>query len=369
MGAGIMGLSAAWALDRLGHRVTVVDQGTVPNPRGASFDQHRLIRYPYGAALGYTDMVGKAYQAWDRVWADLGQRHYVATGTLALGVGESRWVDASAEALRARGLHVEPLTARELESRFPLLTGNGIASAFYSPTGGVLLADRIVTAMARHLAARGVAVVAGSPVVEIDAEDGSVTLSAGRTLKADAVVVAAGAWIPALVPGFAARVTPSRQVLVYVEPPAQTAAAWAAHPMILDIGPDSGFYLVPPVAGTGLKIGDHSFTMAGHPDDPRDVTDAEAALVFESGRHRLAGFDRYRVGSARSCYYAVEPEERFLVERHDRAWVISACSGHAFKFGPVLGRRLADAIDGRLDPAGLSRWAAGERIDSPSQGA
>ena len=44
VGAGIMGLSAAWALSRRGHDVTVLDQGPVPNPRGASVDQHRLIR-------------------------------------------------------------------------------------------------------------------------------------------------------------------------------------------------------------------------------------------------------------------------------------------------------------------------------------
>jgi hypothetical protein len=47
-------------------------------------------------------------------------------------------------------------------------------------------------------------------------------------------------------------------VLVYLEPPPALAPAWAAHPLILDIGPDSGFYLVPPVGGTGLKIGDHN---------------------------------------------------------------------------------------------------------------
>ena len=38
LGAGIMGLSAAWALDAAGHRVTVVEQDEVPNPRGASVD-------------------------------------------------------------------------------------------------------------------------------------------------------------------------------------------------------------------------------------------------------------------------------------------------------------------------------------------
>lgn len=354
-----MGLSAAWALSRLGHRVTVLDQGPVPNPRGASFDQHRLIRYPYGAALGYTRMVADAYRAWDQLWNELGERHYVATGSLALCVGDTRWVEASAEALRALGLKVEWLPPARLAERFPLLTSGGISSAFHSDTGGALLADRIVAALARHLAARGVGIVPEARVVELEPESATVRLS-DRRVTADFLVVAAGAWAGRLVPGLAARVTPSRQVVVYLDPPADRAAAWAAHPLILDIGEGAGFYLVPPVAGTGLKVGDHRFTLAGDPDDPREASVEEAQAVFATCGARLADFDRYRLASARVCYYAVEPEERFVIERTGRAWIMAACSGHAFKFGPVLGQRLAEAIDGRMDGARLSRWAAGE---------
>jgi glycine/D-amino acid oxidase-like deaminating enzyme len=370
VGAGIMGLSAAWALSRLGHAVTVLDQGPVPNPRGASFDQHRLIRYPYGEARGYTAMVAEAYRAWDELWADLGQRLYVPTGTLAVGASGTSWVRDSADAVRALGLDVEWLEPAQVSARFPLLSSEAIAGAFHTRTGGVLLADRIVAAAARHLAGRGVSIVADTPVREIDPQRAAVTLTGDRRLEADALVVAAGAWVGHLVPDLRARVVPSRQVLAYLQPPPDVAAAWAAHPMVLDIGPESGFYLVPPVAGTGLKVGDHSFSMAGDPDDPRDVAPDEAAAVFETCRRRLAGFDRYRLASARACYYAVEAEERFVVERREKAWVMSACSGHAFKFGPVLAQRLAAAIAGRIDASDLARWAAGQGppVDSTSEG-
>ena len=63
VGAGVMGLSAAWALARKGHKIHIVDQGLIPNPYASSVDQHRLIRHPYGAERGYTRMINRAYEA------------------------------------------------------------------------------------------------------------------------------------------------------------------------------------------------------------------------------------------------------------------------------------------------------------------
>ena len=51
------------------------------------------------------------------------------------------------------------------------------------------------------------------------------TLTDGSIVGADAVIVAAGPWIARLVPGLAQRVTPSRQIVAYVEPPPGRAEA------------------------------------------------------------------------------------------------------------------------------------------------
>ncbi|HKV00287.1 MAG TPA: FAD-dependent oxidoreductase, partial [Vineibacter sp.] len=128
VGAGIAGLGAAWALMRDGHRVTVLEQGAIPNPRGTSVDMHRLIRRAYGAETGYMRMITHAYAAWDRMWADLGVKLLIDTGALSMSALTDDWVATSLQALKADGLPVEELDTARLAARFPLVSlSNGNA--------------------------------------------------------------------------------------------------------------------------------------------------------------------------------------------------------------------------------------------------
>ena len=365
IGAGIMGLAAAWALARDGHKITVYEQGDVPNPLGSSVDQHRLIRHPYGAERGYTRMIDAAYTAWDRLWADLGARHYAATGTLVLDRGDP-WATETARTLAAENIPFRKLRPEEIVREYPYVALDGIRVALRLNSGGVLFAERIVADLARHLRARGVAIETGAAVRDVDPAHGRITLDGGRTAEADLVIVAAGPWAPRLVPALAARVTPSRQIVVYLTPPDDLAAAWDTSPMILDIDPGFGFYLVPPRAGMGLKVGDHRFSLSGDPDHDRTASEADIAHVLEACGPRLRDFGRYRVAAAKTCFYDVEPTERFIIEPlGPHGFVVSGLSGHGFKFGALIGLELARAVRGELPAQALADWAAG-RLEEPS---
>jgi sarcosine oxidase subunit beta len=368
LGAGIMGLSAAWALARHGWSVQVLDQDPVPNPRGASCDHHRLIRHAYGGAEGYMRMVDPAYAAWDLLWSELGEALYVETGVLAvasvLGTG---WMEASRAALAAHGMPPEDLSREATAARFPMLEPGGVADAFHLARGGVLLAGRIVAALARRCEALGVA-IRRARVAKADPQRARLHLEGGVAVEADLLVLAAGPWAPRLLPALAGRVTASRQVIVYLEPPPGLREAWARAPMLLDRGSTGvGFYAVPPVAGTPLKIGDHRFALSGDAEaDPRAASAAERDEVLDLAKDRLRGLADYRVLEARACYYDVEAEERFILEPlGDRAFVMSGFSGHGFKFGPLLGLALARAAGDPALARGLPAWAAGQASPPP----
>lgn len=360
VGAGIMGLSTAWALARSGATVTVLDQGSIPNPLGSSCDRHRLIRYPYGASAGYARRVEEAYRAWDILWKDLGQSYYRPTGTLALEGAKAGWTTDSRDTLDHLGVPHSVLSRHEVSRRFPYLRCDDVEWALYLESGGALLAQGILTALRQDLDSRGVTLRSQTQVVDLDPASPSLRLGTGERLEADRIVVAAGPWTGELVTQPPLPVQPSRQVVVYIEPPPALRDTWRHAPMILDVGSASGFYSVPDVDGHGPKIGDHTFSLTGAPSQERDPTDAEGQAVFQLCANRLVDFERYRLREARSCFYTVHADERFIIQERDKAWILAGFSGHGFKFGAAMGLATADVILGHRDPEGLALWAAGD---------
>jgi glycine/D-amino acid oxidase-like deaminating enzyme len=115
------------------------------------------------------------------------------------------------------------------------------------------------------------------------------------------------------------------------------------------------------VAGTPIKLGDHSFSRQGDAqDDPREATSAEAEAILALARARMPGLAAYQTLGAHACYYDVEEREEFVVEPiAPGTLVMSGFSGHGFKFGAVLGQAVANALsDPSLLPS-LPDWAAG----------
>ncbi len=364
VGAGIVGLSAARALAADGYRVEVLEQGPVPNAHGSSVDSSRLIRHTYGTQRGYAALVDAAYAAWDRLWAELGTTHYTQTGTLILSRPGATWAQDSAATLDALGKPYRVLGPDEAARRFPLLNLDRVEHVYWVETGGVLAAEPIVDALARHLRAQGAAITEHMAVTDLNPERGSVVLEDGTQRSADLLLLAAGPWAGRLWPELAPELTPSRQLVCYADAPDDLYAAWRRMPMVLDIADAESrgagsVYAVPPVGGAPLKLGDHAFSLTGDPDTDRSPGDGELERLFEMTCRQLAAPERYRLLSGRTCFYTVAPDSQFIHARDGRAHALAGFSGHGFKFGPLIGERFAEMVAGRLAEEDFKSWLAG----------
>lgn len=360
VGAGIAGLSTAWALNRRGFDVTVIEQGPIPNPRASSYDEHRITRYAYGPWEGYAYMMPAAFAMYDAMFKDIGAYHFHPSPVIYLERGGSVWYEPVVRSLGAMGRRVREIPMDEAATRLPMVRTDGL-TRILETEGGMLLPIRILTDLTVALGNRGVELVSDTKVTAVD-PDGGTVVAGGREMKADHVVVAAGAWLTHLTDALDDAVVASRQVALFLTPPREYAAAWATMPIICDLGADSGTYALPPRNGTRLKIGDHVFSRTGDANGDRIATDAELARLMRAAPLAYKDFDRYQVLEKKVCFYTCtrDDSEAFQVRPWGaKAWIQSPCSGHGFKLGPLVGDAVAAAIAGERDPAETTRWAAG----------
>lgn len=348
VGAGIAGLSAAWALTKRGHAVTLLEQGSIPNPLAASGDHHRIIRRAYGRASGYGRLITEAYAAWDELWADLGVSHYDPRGFACLSREAGDDAEGYLVGLREGGYPFEMLGAAAAVERWPFLEKGTVRYAFVSPEGGALHCRRIAQDMAAWLRDSGADLRERARVSAVRPEHGLVVLDSGEAIQADKVVVTAGAWVTKLFPELAAtgELTTYRTAVVYLDPPADLKPAWEAAPVFLDVGGGTDGYIIPASGGGGLKFGT-GLHKRRHADADLDrlAEPGEGEAIRRHFAPPFARLEEYRIEQVVTCAYTFTADERFIAFPLETCLIVSSCSGHGYKFGAAVGRRVAEAVE------------------------
>jgi sarcosine oxidase len=323
VGAGVQGLATARALAGAGHDVTIYEQFELGHTRGSSHGTSRIFRLSY-REVEWVRLAQASLAGWRALERESGERLLELSGIVELVRNEA---EGSQGALEQCGVEFELLDAKEAEGRFPIRVPDGML-ALYQRDGGITYAERARHAFLAGARARGAELVERNRIEDLDDVD------------ADVVVVTAGAWAKAVL----ARAGVDLPVVVTCE----TVGYFRLDsdcplPSVVDFqrgGRGHATYgLHDPVHG--LKLGIHR---AGSPVDPDNQPGPNEELV-ELMRVAVA---RYfpdadpEPAALDTCLYTSTDDERFILERHGRIVVGSACSGHGFKFAPVVAERLAE---------------------------
>jgi glycine/D-amino acid oxidase-like deaminating enzyme len=362
-GGGVFGCSAAVELRRRGWGVALLDAGPIPRPEASSTDISKIIRADYGADDFHIDFAWECLQRWrqDPLFAPL----YHEAGFLVVEREPMRpggFEALSFESLSRRDVPgLERMTSARLAERFPAWKAENWTDGYFNPCAGWAESGAVVTRLAAEARTLGARVIENAPVACL-LEKGSrvvgVETAAGEKLLADCVILATGAWTPALLPEVADRLRPVGQPVLHFQidraqipdfqPP--RFACWAG------AIEKTGWYGFPALDDGRVKVGHHGAGLPQwRPGDASQVPASHVRRCREFLRETLPALADAPLAGSRVCFYCDSRDGRFHIARHpDRPGLMLSTggSGHGFKFAPLLGEIAADVLEDKPN-----RWA------------
>lgn len=349
IGAGAAGSSTAYSLAQRGQSVLLLEQFGIGHDRGSTFGPSRIFRFAYDQAI-YVRMARRALDLWRALEADAGLQLYWPTGILSLGLADSPNISGLVGAMTDAEAEFERLSAPEVMQRFPQWRIPDDWQGVYTEFGGIVnpsLTVDILVALARVY---GATVRDHTPVQRLDLSDPqapAVVTEAG-TFTARKVVISAGAWLTKLVPQWQSRFTVQENLTVFFRP--QRLEPFQMNRFPVFIQEDGQHTYGFPVFGLpGVKVALHS---RGDTVDPDGRTRQPKAELIDTLRQWLERHLPEAAGpvmEARTCLYTNTRSEDFVFDHHPQSQqvvIVSACSGHGFKFTPLLGELTADLVQG-----------------------
>ncbi|KDQ55204.1 hypothetical protein JAAARDRAFT_37733 [Jaapia argillacea MUCL 33604] len=390
VGAGCFGLSTAFHLLKRGYvDVTVIDRSNVlPAPDAASTDLNKIVRTSY-SDIFYARFAKEAIDVWkdEKEWDDA----YHECGVLVLNPGDHAYTGSSYQNDISLGSR---LTNLEGGSSIGGVFPPGVQTAFPSTTSGYLNQDggwayaaKGVSLLMSKVIALGGQVMAGKPVKRLVRKDGvtsGVECVDGTVLSADIVVIATGSWTSATFSelDLSTMCLATGQSVATIQLTTKEAERYRKCPVVLDF--KSGFYVFPPNEDGIVKMAIHAagYTNVPQSSIPSELTpDRTISTPRTSQSHGDEGLlipkemvqvlrnhleevypelARKPFGGTRLCWYLDTPDEDWVIGPHPddpSLFFATGGSGHAYKFLPVVGRLVADSIQGKLDPSLQAKFA------------
>ena len=339
-----MGSAAARELSRAGVSVIGCDAFHPPHDHGSSHGESRIIRAAYFEDPIYAPLAQRAFTLWRELERECGQQLLRITGGVNIGPRDGMLVRGALESARLYGVQHELLERRDAARRFP---GFGIAEdhvVVFEPEAGVLDPEACVAAQMESARAAGAQLHLDEALVSWHrTADGFHIKTSRGEYQAQHLILALGAWTKRFQPELPLQVT--RQPVFWFEPnQSELYRADRLPHYLIEFEPGRVFYGFPDL-GSGVKCAIHHEGAVVDPDAV-DRTMRETELADVHGL--LQQFLPHAAGPllrSTVCLYTNTRDFHFIVDRASTgAWLLSACSGHGFKFAPAIAELLANAI-------------------------
>jgi glycine/D-amino acid oxidase-like deaminating enzyme len=376
LGAGIFGVTAALELRQRGHRVQLLDPGPLPHPLAASTDISKAIRMDYGSDDDYTEMGEQSIKLWRQWNMQFGETLYHEVGMMFArrhSMDEAGdYERESFQRLQQRGHNPLRLTPDVLRQRFPAWNAERYVDGYYNPFAGYAESGKVVAQLLERATARGVELHEGQTFarfIENGSRVGGVITQDGTHFAADTVVIATGSWTPHILPELAPVFRSPGMPVFHLKPAQPELFVAERFPVFAADITTSGYYGFPlhPINQV-VKIANHGIGRQLHPESPeRAVTTQETEQLRDFLRETFPALANAPIVYTRVCLYCDTWDGHFWIAcdpQREGVVVATGGSGHAFKFAPLLGGLIADAVEGKTNAwSHKFRWRPEVRME------
>jgi sarcosine oxidase len=369
-----MGASTTYQLARRGLKTTAIDRYEPPHVLGSTHGITRITREAIGEGEAYVPLARRSHAIWREIEAETEEELLVTCGVLVLSRertapvhGKPDFLKQTVATARRFGIPHQVMDAAAVSKNYPQLALAGDEDGYFEPGGGFLYPERCVAAQLRLARAHGAELRLGETVTDIQDLGSHVRVVTNRSAyEAAEAVLAAGAWMSALLGEGWAPVTLYRQVMFWYGVDDETGFHPDQFPAFIWFhgqGAEDYCYGFPALAdGYGMKVAAETYrNPLSRPEDlVREVGADEAAAMYDAHvRARFRGVTR-ECRRARACIYTVAPDSGFVIDRHPgmpRVVVLSPCSGHGFKHSAAIGEAAAQIVSEGRSKLDLSAFA------------
>jgi sarcosine oxidase len=363
IGLGAMGAATLYQLAKRGRKVLGIDRYDPPHPFGSTHGETRITRLACGEGTVYTQFARRSHEIWRDLERETGKELFVQNGLLvisgpgprAAAHGNAGFLQSTIDIANQNKVAHETLTDAQIRDRFPAFNIANGDRAYFEPEAGLVRPEECVRVQLDLARKNGAAIHTNEAVTRFDPRDGYVEVTTDRGVyRADNVVIAAGPWIPQLLPQHAALFTIRRQLLAWfrVEKDAALYTPDRFPVWYWQIPRDKAIYGFPwfGTAEPAMKVSAEQYdttTTAGTVD--RTATREEIDILYDTYvAEFFPSVSRDCVKSA-ICLYTCIDDARFIVDRlpgNPNIIVASPCSGHGFKHSAAIGEAIAALATG-----------------------
>ena len=361
VGGGVIGTSAAFHLAEAGVDVVLLEReqlgsGSTCRAAGgvrAQFSDALNIEIAQRSLRAFRDFARRP--GWE---IDFKQVGYLFVLTRESDVAE---FERNVELQNDYGVPSRILSPARARQLCPLLAGDDILAAAFSPEDGHLTPEAVVQGYAYGARALGAHIRVGCEVLDISSSGGEITevVTTQGAIRTGTVICAAGAWSRSCgeMVGVELPVTPLRRQVLFTEPISDLSPQL---PMTIDFA--SSFYFHR--EGPGVLLG-----MSDPEEKPGFVTETSDDWIprlIEIASRRAPRIADAGIRGGWAGLYEMTPDHNAIIGEASgasRFLYATGFSGHGFLQGPAVGEIVRDLVLGvpppvDVGPLGVERFDA-----------